>query len=92
MQNYHCLLYREAEREMLPTCKVGTLLLKYPQTLTFPFCSSLVWVPSLGLLWLAVCFAVPELAGRKLYEESRIFGHRYCNPKNMPQMLLLIGW
>ncbi|PVG01002.1 oxidoreductase [Serendipita vermifera] len=28
MQNYHCLLYREAEREMLPTCKflgVGTI-------------------------------------------------------------------
>lgn len=47
MQNYHALVYREEEREMLPLCKV------YQQYLLFAFShivnSTLALVPFHGL-------------------------------------------
>lgn len=36
MQNFYNLIYREEEREMMPTLKVGVAVVRFPHSLTIP--------------------------------------------------------
>lgn len=53
MQNHYSLIYREEEREMMPTLKAGTMTSsKCSLGLTLRCCRCSEWARSHGLLWL----------------------------------------
>lgn len=77
MQNYHSLLYREEEREMLPVCKAS--IASFISFITTYASSSLVWAQSRGRLYPAASSHALVTHVMRLYVAGQTNSQKSCS-------------